>query len=573
MYLKHIAAIVSLTVGLTNSAHSQTASETVAKGAPPRSTQGTRAPTENILARTVFQSLLGELALQRGDINLGVDAWADLAQRTRDPKVIERATEVAGIAKQYDKALALTRLWLEIEPESEKARQSRSSLLLQANRIEDLAPQLEKLLEKDKDNLANNLLQLNRLLARHSDKKAVLSVVERVVAPYLAMPEAHYAMAQAAAHAGDNMRALAETEKALLLRPDWEGAAVARAQIQGQISNKTAIDALADFVSRYPNARDARLLLARLQIAEKQFVPARQNFDKLLETSPENLDVLYPAAMLALQQGDAKSGRALLERLLSSDFPDKSTLHFFLGQLEHDSNNTDKALEQFHQVTTGDQYISARARIAQILMQKGKSKEAREILSNARTSTPAEKSQLILAETLLLRETGQFEEAYALLDSAVKEQPGNEDILYEAALMAERVGKPEILEAHLTRLLSMKPDHPNALNALGYSWADRNIRLGEAETLIQKALEQRPGDPFIMDSLGWVFFRQGKVDEALSTLEKAYTIRADPEIAAHLGEVLWTKGRREDARKIMQEAATRHPGNDVLRDTIKKLLR
>ena len=162
-----------------------------------------------------------------------------------------------------------------------------------------------------------------------------------------------------------------------------------------------------------------------------------------------------------------------------------------------------------------------------------------------------------------MREAGRHNDAYIVLDGALSSQPDNPELLYEAALTAERIGKPEILETQLKHLLAIKPDHAHALNALGYSWTERNIRLPEAQELITKALNLTPEDPFIMDSMGWVLYRQGKLPEALQTLERAYRIRADPEIAAHLGEVLWT-------RRILQEASKAHPGNEVLSATVKK---
>ena len=274
--------------------------------------------------------------------------------------------------------------------------------------------------------------------------------------------------------------------------------------------------------------------------------------------------------MLALQQGDTASARTQFEKLLNSDFPDKSTIHFFLGQLEEEQKKPDLALEHFRQVTAGDQYIAARGRAAQILLQQGKPDEARELLRATRGSTPAEKTQLILAEAQLLREAGRGDESYALLEAALAKQPDNPELLYETALAAERQGKPQVLEQHLGHLLKLKPDHAHALNAFGYSLAERNIRLAEAHKLITQALALAPQDPFIMDSMGWVLFRQGKLPEALKTLETAYGIKADPEIAAHLGEVLWTMGRKDDAARLMNEAAKKNPDSEVLAAALKK---
>ena len=564
MQPKLITAILIAALGLGQAGASLAAGETPSKRSG--------ASRENVIGRTVFQALVGEFALQRGDTSLGSDAWADLAVRTRDPKVIARATEVAGFAKQYDRALELTKLWLEVEPESMKARQTQSTLLVMANRIDDLAPQLAALLEKDKAALPGNLMHLNRMLARHTDKQAVQKLVDRVAAPYENVPEAHFAMAQAAANAGDNLRALAETERALALRPDWEAAALARAQLQAARSSATAIDSLNDFVSRNPGARDARLTLARLLISERRYDESRKQFDRLILDNPDNPEVIYPVAMLALQQGDTKTGRTQLERLLTTDFADKSTVHFFLGQLDQEQKQLTSALDHFRQVTAGEQFVPARSRAAQILMQQGKTEEARQLLRDTRGNTPSERTQLILAESQLLREAGRHNDAYIVLESALTKQPDNPEILYETALTAERIGKPDLLETHLKRLLELKPDHAHALNALGYSLADRNQRLDEAHDLITRALNLNPDDAFIMDSMGWVLYRQGKLDEALQTLERAYSLKADPEIAAHLGEVLWQLGRRDEARRILRDAAKKHPENEVLAGTLKKFL-
>lgn len=574
MPLKTITAVLAISLGLAHSGLLLAAGETPAKPATKRlaAAEAGSSSSENLLARTVFQALVGEFALQRNDIKLGLDAWVDLARRTRDPKVIGRAAEVAGLTRQYDLALELTKMWLEVEPESQAAKQLQSSLLVTANRLDDLAPQITALLEQDKASLPANLMHLNRLLARHNDKKAVQKLVDRVTAPYHGLAEAHFAMGQAAFNAGDNLRALGETEKALQLRPDWEAAALIRTQLQARQSPATAIDSLQDFIKRYPEARDARLALARLLISEKQYDAARSQFDRLIKDNPDNPEVIYPVAMLALQQGDIATGRAQLERLLHTDISDKSTPHFFLGQIEQDEKKLDTALDHYLQVTSGEQYIAARSRAAQILLQQGKNEEARTLLHETRGSSNAERTQLTMAEAQLLREAGRHTEAFTLLETALKNQPDSPELLYESALTAERLGKPDVLEAHLTRLLKIAPDHAHALNALGYSWADRNIRLPEAYELISRALSLMPEDPFIMDSLGWVLYRQGKLGEALTTLQRAYSLKADPEIAAHIGELLWAMNRKDEARRLLSEAARQNPDSEVLNATIKKLL-
>ncbi|MDR1994702.1 tetratricopeptide repeat protein [Azonexus sp.] len=570
MHAKFPVTALALTLGLSLALPGHGAEPVAGKKPRPAAVEA-RQPEENLLPRVIFQSLLGEFALQRGDTRIGVEAWADLAQRTRDPKVVARAVEVATLARQFDLAMQLSRLWLEVEPESTRARQAQSSLLVLTDRLDELAPQVAVLLERDPGNIANNLLHLNRLLASHKDKKAVQRLVDQLATPYASLPEAHFAMAQAAVNAGDELRASTEIEKALLLRPDWEAAALARAQLQARLSTTSAISGLEDFVTRNPGAGEARLSLARLLIGEKRYDDARRHFDRLLKDNPDNPAVIYPIAMLALQQGDAKTGRQQLEKLLGTDFPDQSMLHFFLGQLDQEQKKLDAAFAHFMQVTTGNQVVAARARAAQILLQQGKPEEARELLHNTRGGNAEERTQLTLAEAQLLRDAGRLSEAYEVLAQALVAQPDNPDLLYDAALTAERIGKPEQLESHLQHLLRLQPDHAHALNALGYSWADRNQQLAEAYKMISRAMTLQPDDPFITDSLGWVQYRLGHLEEALATLERAYGIKADPEIAAHLGEVLWQLGRKDEAKKLLADAIRQHPDSEVLAAAIKKL--
>lgn len=575
MQRKLIAAAIALTVTGTPWAAGEVPAKPAARKAPaaavaaPPAIPPANSEGEDLVARAVYQVLIGELALQRGDNELAVAAWNDLARRTRDPVVIARAIEVAVANRQIELALELNRLWQQVDPESAQARSNESSLLIVGNRLDDAAPQLARLLERDKANLPANLMHLNRMLAKQADKKAVQRLVDRVAASYPDLPEAHFAMGQAAANALDPQRAEAEFTQALKLRPDWEAAALARAAVLASSSAQAAVDSLKSFLADNPKARDARLTLARVFIFERRYDDARAQYDLLLKAYPDDPDVVYPLAVLAVQQGDAKTARTQLEKLLKSDFQDKSAVHFFLGQLDEDEKKLDAALAHYRLVTGGDQYVAARARAARILQGQGKHDEARELLRTTATGGP-ERIQLIIAEAQLLRDAGRSDEAWALLDGALARHPDNPDLLYETALAAERRGDPELMEKHLRRLLVLKPDHAHALNALGYSFADRNVRLAEAQELIARAIVLAPNDPFIMDSLGWVLFRQGKQQEALAVLEKAYGLRADPEIAAHLGEVLWTVGRRDDAARLLKEAAGKFPNNDVLATAVKK---
>ena len=281
--------------------------------------------------------------------------------------------------------------------------------------------------------------------------------------------------------------------------------------------------------------------------------------------------MVHASALLAMQQGDKAAAERHFRRLLELGFAEPDTVRVYLGQLAEEAKRPDDAIAWYKAVEPGAQYVAAQGRIAHVLADRGKLGDARAHLQAlARDAAPADRVQYVLLESQLLRDANRNEDAFAVLDDALRQSPDNPDLLYESALMAERVGRIEVMEGRLRKLIALKTDHAHAYNALGYSLVDRNVRLDEAETLIRKGLALSPNDPFIIDSLGWAQYRRGKLADALETLQKAFGLRADPEIAAHLGEVLWMLGRKDEAAKTWREAAKAHPDNTVLADVIKK---
>jgi tetratricopeptide (TPR) repeat protein len=518
----------------------------------------------------VYQVLLAEIALQRGDAQLASTVYADLALRTNDPKVLERTVEVAGYARRFDLALDAARRWVEVDPESKRAQQLLVSVMILSNQFDDLAPTLVRMLETDRGALAENLLGLNRMFARNPDRAAVFRLVDKVCQPFFGTAEAHYAVAMAASSAGLRERALSETRRALELRPDWEMAALLEVQLLLRDSPGEAISLMRDFLTRNPQARDLELVLARVLIGERQYGEARRHFDVLLKEFPDSPEVVYPAAMLALQQNDRDFAETQLKHLLTLNLPDKNLAYYYLGQLAEDAKRNDEALAYYASVGAGEQYLAAQIRRARLFAAQGLLDAARSQLKQARTATPEERIQLLIAEAALLRDAKQTQAALDLLEQALSNDPDQPDLLYESALLAEKLGRMEILESRLRRLIELRPDSAQAYNALGYSYADRNLRLTEARELIEKALALSPDDTFIIDSLGWVLYRQGDLAGALSALERAYAQRDDPEIAAHLGEVLSTLGRADEARRILTEAHKKYPDSDTLTDAVKK---
>ena len=356
------------------------------------------------------------------------------------------------------------------------------------------------------------------------------------------------------------------------LRPEWEMAAFLHAQFLMRESPAAAIAFLEDFLQRNPSAREAELLLARALVGERRYADAKQHFNRLLEVYPNSPDVVYAIAILALQQDDKALAETHLKHFVTLRGPDKSTAYYYLGQLAEDGRRNGEALTHYAQVVSGENYLSAQIRRARLLAQQGQLDQARDVLRNAKTEGAEQGVQLLVAEASLLREAKRVQEAFDLLESRLAEQPEQPDLIYETALLAERLNNVELMDARLRRLIELRPDNPQAYNALGYAYADRNERLAEARQLIEKALALAPDDGFILDSMGWVLYRQGDLAGALTYLERSYAKREDPEVAAHLGEVLWALGRQDDASRVLQAAQKAHPTNEALAETVRKLI-
>jgi tetratricopeptide (TPR) repeat protein len=275
-------------------------------------------------------------------------------------------------------------------------------------------------------------------------------------------------------------------------------------------------------------------------------------------------------AVLAMQVEDWAAAEKYLQRLLALGYRDRNTVRFYLGTAAEEQKRFPEALKWYAEVTRGEQYLPAQVRTAHVMSKQGDLPGARKYLQQINVTTNAQRVQLVLAEAQLLRDAKQSQEAFDLVDGTLTKMPNDPDLLYEHAMLAEKIERTDVLEASLRKLIDIKPDHAHAYNALGYSLADRNLRLDEAKALIDQALKLSPDDFFIVDSLGWVLYRQGKNEEALKQLQRAYAGRPDPEIAAHLGEVLWVSGRKDEARKVWNEALAKTPNNDVLIKTVQR---
>src|SRR3989475_404039 len=429
---------------------------------------------EELNEPTLYDFLLGEIALQRGDVTLAAKTYLELAKHTRDPRVARRAVEVANLARLPDLAI-----------------------------------------------------------------------------------EAAQAAARSAA----------------ALRPEWEPPAVLEAQVLQKRSPAAAAKRLEAFVAKNPGSREGRLNYARALVLDKRFPEARKQFEALLAANPGNTDVIYAVGLLAYQLKDYPVAEENMKRLLGLGYRDPNGVRYLLGQIAEEQKAWPRAIEWYEQIVSGEHVVPARLRAASAIAKQGKLDEARAYLKRAAEDNPDQEVQLIVAEAQLLREANHSRDAFELLGQALRKDPEQPDLLYDMALTAEKLERYEQMESNLRKLIEVQPEYAHAYNALGYSFAERNTRLAEARKLIEKALELSPEDYFIIDSLGWVLYREGNLKGAAEQLRRAYSGRPDAEIGAHLGEVLWVMGRRDEAERIWQESIKSAPENDTLQKTIKRLKR
>jgi tetratricopeptide (TPR) repeat protein len=529
-------------------------------------------PNVELSADLLFKMMLAEVAVQRGQPHIAVQAYLELTRETRDPRIAQRATEVAWNARFTSVALETAGIWLQADPGSMQARQIIAALLVNQAQPAAAQPHFEKWLAADRDNIGANFLQLNSLLARHKDKAAIFKLIQALAQPYANVPEARLAVAQAAWNADAQQASLEEARAALDLRPDWEIAALFVAQVLQRRSDEEALRFLGEYLKSHPKARDVRLNYARLLVKAKNYGEARNQFEALTAEYPDNADVGMAVALLAIQASDYNAAEKQLMRVLELNYKDPDVARYYLGQLNEERKRLDEALKWYSTVAQGEQYINAQSRYAGILAKQGRLPEARQHLQKAAAQNNQQRVQLTQAEAQLLRDASQYQAAFELLGQALEKMPDTPDLLYDHAMAAEKVDRIDVLEGNLKQLIKLRPDHAHAYNALGYTFADRNQRIEEAHGLIRTALKLAPEDPFIMDSMGWVLYRMGRNQEGLGYLQKAFKLRPDAEIAAHLGEVLWALGQRDQARQIWTEALKGQPDNELLQNTLKRFV-
>ncbi len=519
-------------------------------------------------AEFVYHYLLAEVAGQRGDLATASNIFYELAKTTRNVSLAERAAKAAAFGNINEVTAPAVRLWAELDPASNEAQQAMTEILVASGKLKEAQPFLAQLFAKEATR-AGGFLYLNTLLSRSADKAAVLSLVQALAKPYPDLAEAQFAIAQSAWAAQKDGIALGALNKAEILKPDWPIAALLKGQVMFEKTPQAAIDFYQHFLDQHHDANEIRLNMAKLLLSQKQYGLAKQHFPILIRYAQQGeqknvAEVTAIVGLMAFQAADYSVVEGYFQEALKLGFKDADQIYLYLGQINERLNRDDLGLVWYNKVGPGAHYLEAQVNAANLLARNLSVDQAIEQLDNLENLSTEQQIILIQSEAAMLVKAYRHQEAFDLLDNAVQNLPNTAELVYDYALAAERLEKFELMESELRKTIAAQPNFAAAYNALGYSFADRNVKLNEALSLIKKALSLKPGDHYMLDSLGWAHYRKGHLSKAAEHLQLAYRLSQDPEIAAHLGEVLWQQGQHDQASAIWDGALRDYPDNELL---------
>ncbi|MDD2769861.1 MAG: tetratricopeptide repeat protein [Methylococcus sp.] len=516
-------------------------------------------------SQLVYLVLAGELAGQRGQYDVALENYLQAARLSHDAHLAERATQIALFMKKSPEAINGVSLWLEREPRNATARRMAALLYLKEGRRDEAVAQLKVLLALPDADMENTLIELVRVLGSEVPKADAAEVMTALLRAFPRMAELHFAAALLAANQGEFQQALSQTEEALKLHPDWSRARVLQAQVMAQMGDSAAAgEMIRKALKREPDNARLRLIYSQFLVKSGDIEGARRELAHIVAKDPGNQDARFGLGLALMDLGQLDVARREFAGLANSE-KWRVQAYFYLGLIEARKGKLNEAVGWFDRVTTGPIEFDARVNGITALISLGRLTEARTRLADVRKRFPNESVRLYLLEAELLTKNKDYEEAFALLTEALDDMPGQTDLLYARALVAENLGRFEAVEGDLRQVLEKNPDDPSALNALGYTLAERGERLDEAKGYLERAIRLKPDDPAILDSYGWLQYRLRNYTEAIDYLRRAYTQIQDPEIASHLGEVLLESGKRQEARKILRDAWKKAPEHEDMR--------
>lgn len=537
--------------------------------AAPLDTQEDEA-SDNYSVNTFYALLVAEMAGQRQLYDVALGNYLLESHRTQDPGVTARATQIAQFIGADQAALDAATLWVKLDSENPLAQQALSSELVKAARFSESALHLQKAL--DLEPLLNvNFISLQGVDMTEGSRELWLESLTPLITRYKENQALLFNVASLHQQQNNLAEALSICSELLKQHPEFYPAWSLKARLQAtQEDFKGAIKTVNSALKQFKDDKSFSLLKARLLIKNKDIKQASKVFAQLHEQHPNDAHILLPLALTQLELEDHSAAKLALQKLLNLHQM-QSEAHYYLGRIEQYQGNDKAALNHYLAMKGGREYLAAQGAIINIYMSQGDNQLAINHVRQQRTIDNENQQAYFLMEVDILNRSGEYDASLKVLNSALKAYQDSTDLRYSRAMVAEKLGNLDQLEQDLSHIISLEPDNATALNALGYTLADRTSRLDEALLLIEKALKLAPKDPAILDSLGWVYYRMGKLKQALTLLEQAFALFPDAEVAAHLGEVLWALEDRAQAKAIWSKALNTAPDSQILKDTLLRL--
>lgn len=515
---------------------------------------------------TLYQLLVAEVAGYRGHYEIALEKYLKIADESRDPGVAERATRLAFFLKKQAETLQAAQIWAEVEPDSLDAHRHAADQLMKIGDLEGAIYHMEAL--KRLGGLANfDVIAYRAANLDDESRISLLKAISRMLEDYPGDEQLMFSKAVLLEQSGKLEEALVLANKLLEDKKNINVIILKVNALRDLHRVEDAIGFLHGAVDERPDNRRLRLEYARFLFQANRLDASTTQYKWVLEQVPNDGDILFALALIAMEQEKFATAKKHLDKMVRYNRR-SSEAHFYLGTIAEKAKNIPKAIREYKQVGLGYEFLPAQARVATMMVDEGRLKEARDYLERMRAEYPGRYQQLIMVEAQILSE-GKFEvEVFTLLDDAVEAEPKNIDLLYFRAMTGERFGHLSILERDLKKIIDLEPDNADALNALGYSLTDQTDRHEEALVLIEKALAIKPNEAAFIDSMGWVLYRLKNYQEAATYLKQALELFKNDEVAAHLGEVLWVLGEKIEAGQIWQKALELAPDSKILQQVI-----
>ncbi|MCL6415194.1 tetratricopeptide repeat protein [Aestuariirhabdus sp. Z084] len=557
-----LAGCVTTSIDTDNSAPA-----TQAKNAP---STVQKAPEASFHKDTLYALMVAELAGNRERLDLSLGNYLEQAHNTRDPGVAERALRIAHYIGARQAALEAARIWAETDPDNRQALQTYALELAHVESLNEAADLMQRVLEMGGETHFDLLAARAESLPPRQ-LKALLSVIDTSAQRFPDNTQLMLARALLLEHEQQYDEALEQLQKLLDQEPESRNGLLHQSRILHRIGrDNEAAKELQGALKSHPQDQRLRLLYGRVLLGLGQTQQALAEFKTLHERSPNDSDLTLSIALTALEGEQPNEAENYLNLLLEQG-ERGDTAHYYLGRLAESRDDWQTARDHYLQVKSGNEFLPAYTHLSQLLADREQLPQAQKHLRQARDQRPELRIQLYLLESEVLIDEREYDEADKTLSEALKVYPRNISLLYARAMLAEKNDDLDKLEQDLRTILGIDPENAVALNALGYTLADRTTRYEEAAELIRKAMQLNPDDPAVIDSMGWVEFRLGNYDRALELLQQAYAMMPDHEISAHLVEVLWMQGRQQEALQLWEEALQQHPESELLKAVMERL--